>query len=206
MTETVYRRLISSDDSGEHVDRHVFACVIAVVRGDPAQPPDVPLTHGLGLEPDALAALFAAYFPSALDLLPWMPEGEGELALEEADLRRLLLDHAARRRPQEERWLAHIIARRSIVGANHLWQDLGLRDRRDLSALMNRHFPGLVALNSGDMKWKKFFYRALCQQEGVVICKSPNCEVCDDFDTCFGDEAGASLVFQRLSPASSPAA
>lgn len=197
MTETVYRRLVTSDVSGEHVDRHVFACVIAVVRGEPAQPPAVPLTHALGLAPDALAALFAAYFPSALDLLPWMAEdeGEGEMALEEDDLRRLLLSHAAGRRSDEEGWLAHIIARRSIAGANHLWQDLGLRERGDLSALMGRHFPGLVALNAGDMKWKKFFYRTLCQLEGVVICKSPNCETCDDYSLCFSREEGESLVF-----------
>lgn len=197
MTEAVYRRLVSSDVSGEHVDRHIFACTIAVVRGEPAQPPAVPLTHALGLAPDALAALFASYFPSALDLLPWMAEdeGEGELALEEEDLRRLLLCHAAGMRPEEEAWLAHIVARRSIAGANHLWQDLGLRSRADLSALMRRHFPGLVDLNSGDMKWKKFFYRTLCQLEGVVICKSPNCETCDDVAVCFGTEDGASLLF-----------
>lgn len=199
MTETAYRRLMAQEGSGEPFDRHILACVIAVVRGDPALAPTVPLTHGLGLAPDALHALFDRYFPHALDLMSGSDEGPMEL--EEDDLRRLLRAHGATGSPLET-WLAAIIARRSVIGANHLWQDLGLRHRGDLSALMTRHFPGLVALNSGDMKWKKFFYRTLCQLEGVVICKSPNCETCDDYATCFEVEAGASLVFgeSRLSP------
>ena len=45
------------------------------------------------------------------------------------------------------------------------------------------------------MKWKKFFYRQLCQSEGVVICKSPVCSACEDFAQCFGQEEGASLLF-----------
>ncbi|KJS39962.1 MAG: hydrogenase [Rhodospirillaceae bacterium BRH_c57] len=206
MTEAVYHRLVSSDVSGEHIDRHTLACVIAVVRGDPAQTPAVPMTHALGLAPDALASLFASYFPDALDMLPWMAEdeGEGEMALEEDDLRRLLLAHRAGQRPEEEAWLANIVARRSIVGPNHLWQDLGLRDRADLSALMGRYFPGLVALNSDDMKWKKFFYRTLCQQEGVVICKSPNCTVCDDYAHCFSEEAGTSILFSQPADSVAP--
>ena len=67
-------------------------------------------------------------------------------------------------------------------------QDLGLTSRSDLSGLMRRHFVGLAEMNNRDMKWKKFFYRELCQREGVLICKSPNCEVCADAIHCFGPE------------------
>jgi nitrogen fixation protein NifQ len=71
---------------------------------------------------------------------------------------------------------------------NHLWQDMGLPSRRELSALLFACFPTLAGRNTRDMKWKKFFYRELCQRAGVPICKSPNCEQCCDFQYCFGPE------------------
>ncbi|MGZ9034608.1 MAG: nitrogen fixation protein NifQ, partial [Rhodospirillales bacterium] len=113
-------------------------------------------------------------------------------ALEEPDLRALLLEHRSRG-AVEEAWLAAIVARRSL-GANHLWQDLGLFSRDDLSRLLMRHFRPLAVRNSSDMKWKKFFYRALCERDGVVVCKAPNCAICDDVSLCFGGEAGEPLT------------
>jgi nitrogen fixation protein NifQ len=74
------------------------------------------------------------------------------------------------------------------LGDNHLWQDLQLASRAELSALMRRWFPALVAKNSQDMKWKKFLYRELCQREDILICKSPSCAVCTDLPLCFGPE------------------
>ncbi len=74
------------------------------------------------------------------------------------------------------------------LGDNHLWQDLGLASRGELSALMRRWFPALVAKNAGDMKWKKFLYRQLCEREQILICKSPSCAVCTDYRVCFGPE------------------
>jgi nitrogen fixation protein NifQ len=49
-------------------------------------------------------------------------------------------------------------------------------------------FPALVARNAGDMKWKKFLYRQLCEREQLLICKSPSCSVCSDLPVCFGPE------------------
>lgn len=68
----------------------------------------------------------------------------------------------------------------------------------DLSTLLRRHFAPLAARNSGDMKWKKFFYRELCQRDGVLVCKAPNCAVCDDAALCFAPEDGEPLA--RLQP------
>lgn len=59
-----------------------------------------------------------------------------------------------------------------------------------LSCLLRENFPTLAALNTRDMKWKKFFYRQLCERAGVMICKSPNCAECCDFRACFGPEDG----------------
>ena len=79
-------------------------------------------------------------------------------------------------------------------------QDLGLADRTELNTLFQRHFPELVRLNRSNMKWKKFFYRQLCEREGIPVCKAPNCAVCADTALCFGPEAGEPLsVLSRLS-------
>ncbi|MDD5249442.1 MAG: nitrogen fixation protein NifQ [Rhodocyclaceae bacterium] len=102
------------------------------------------------------------------------------------DLVELLLEH--RVEPSEQNaWLAYAVAS-SAMGANHLWQDMGLPSRKALSELMREHFPALAAANTRDMKWKKFFYRQLCGRAGVPICKSPHCADCCDYAICFGAE------------------
>ena len=98
----------------------------------------------------------------------------------------LLLEHRAGT-GERERWLAYAIAT-AAMGENHLWQDMGLPSRKVLSALMTTYFPALAAKNRGDMKWKKFFYRQLCERAGVPICKSPHCADCCDFRVCFAPE------------------
>ena len=109
----------------------------------------------------------------------------------------MLLDHRTHG-TRAEAWLAAIVARRSL-GPNHLWQDLGLNDRSELGRLLHRHFAPLASENVHDMKWKKFFYRRLCQLDGVLVCKAPNCEVCTDKAVCFGDENGEPLARARRS-------
>jgi nitrogen fixation protein NifQ len=80
--------------------------------------------------------------------------------------------------------VAHTVAV-ACLGDNHLWQDLLLENRQQLGALLRHWFPALVAKNTGDMKWKKFFYRQLCEQAEILICKSPSCQVCSDYVHCF---------------------
>jgi len=105
------------------------------------------------------------------------------------DLMGLLLDHADRAAgPKAELYrVAWLIACASL-GDGHLWEDLGLPSREALTALIRRWFPGLVALNSGNMRWKKFLYRQLCLKEDILICKSPTCAACSDKVTCYGPE------------------
>jgi nitrogen fixation protein NifQ len=76
----------------------------------------------------------------------------------------------------------------ACMGADHLWQDLGLPSRAALSELMSLDFPALAHANRKDMKWKKFLYRELCQREGIYVCASPSCEACKDHPVCFGPE------------------
>src|ERR1035438_1008580 len=87
--------------------------------------------------------------------------------------------------------LATIVARRAMR-PNHLWQDLGLTHRSELSTLMQRHFAPLALCNRQDMKWKKFFYRMICGDDSYRLCFAPSCSECSDFKGCFGDESGES--------------
>ncbi|KAA5607623.1 nitrogen fixation protein NifQ [Roseospira marina] len=181
MAENLYDRLMAGD-TGDPFDRHVLACVI--VSG--FAPPEQLLTDTMGLSLSDLSRLMDSQFPHAAALLDVLPLWEGPKAdaPEEPDLRALLYDNRTPDGdPAVARWFARIIARRSL-GESHLWEDLGLRDRDELSQLMARHFAPLAAKNPG-MRWKKFFYRTMCEQEGVLLCKAPNCQICEDYHLCF---------------------
>lgn len=102
------------------------------------------------------------------------------------DLLALLLEHRADPGDANAR-VAHWVAT-AAMGNNHLWQDMKLPNRKALSSLMIENFPTLAAKNTGDMKWKKFFYRQLCERAEVPICKSPHCAECCDYAICFGPE------------------
>jgi nitrogen fixation protein NifQ len=89
-----------------------------------------------------------------------------------------------------------MIARRAVE-PNHLWEDLGLRDRSELTRLLARHFGPLAVRNTRNMRWKRFFYRMLCEDDGLVMCSTPVCTHCNDFALCFGDESGESRMADR---------
>jgi nitrogen fixation protein NifQ len=81
----------------------------------------------------------------------------------------------------------HALACASL-GDNHLWQDLLLSSRRELSALIGHWFPALARRNDRDMKWKKFLYKQLCDRAEISVCRAPSCSVCTDYAQCFGPE------------------
>jgi nitrogen fixation protein NifQ len=84
-------------------------------------------------------------------------------------------------------WIAHLLATASL-GDNHLWQDLGLESRKELGRILEAFFLPLFSSNREDMRWKKFFYRKLCEEEGIFVCKAPNCKDCLDRPLCYGPE------------------
>lgn len=154
----------------------VIRCVMAESQRIGARP----LIRGLA--PESFAALCAVCMPGC-----GLQNGDCEPVFDEfGETFELLLDYAMPR-DQMSIWLAAAIAT-AAQRDNHLWQDMGLPSRRELSAILNQRFPALAALNVGDMKWKKFFYRQLCQRAGVPICKSPHCADCVDRRICFAPE------------------
>jgi nitrogen fixation protein NifQ len=100
----------------------------------------------------------------------------------------LLMEHAdpGAGTPAECAAVAEAVAV-ACLGDDHLWQDLQLASRSELSALMTRWFPSLAAKNVFDMKWKRFLYKQLCDRT-QLSCRAPSCGVCSDYARCFGAE------------------
>lgn len=145
------------------------------------------LPVGFGLSAKDYAYLLARHFPGSGPLaLPQAGADSNGRMLERQDLIDLLLGHRAHL-DLSEWWLAQIVAT-ACMGGDHLWQDLGLWSRNDLSRLMVDNFPALAAKNDRDMKWKKFLYRQICEHEGIPVCPAPSCQVCADYAKCFGPE------------------
>lgn len=172
-------------------DRHVLASILAAGLMERGL-----LFEKVGLSSDELTELLEQEFPSVRikgdDLLPGSKRDDND---EVTMVRDLLL---ARRSTEGDtgRWLAAMIARR-VMEPNHLWADLGLRDRGELSRLLSRHFRPLARRNVNNMRWKRFFYRTLCENEGLILCTTPVCTECKDFHHCFGDESGESRMAER---------
>lgn len=145
------------------------------------------LPDWFGLSPVQFQMLMGLHFPG-VSIAPPLPGHQ--LATERIDefeqLRELLLKHRAGYSTSEI-WMAGVVAA-ACMASDHLWQDLGLWSRTDLSALMHANFPRLAARNTRNMKWKKFLYKQLCAAEGIFVCRAPSCEICTDFTACFGPE------------------
>jgi len=159
----------------------LFAQMIASqISGAGALPP------GLGLNEKDFATLLASHFPGVELVMRSIESSADARALERDDVLALLLEHRAYKN-RSEQWLAEIVTT-ACMASDHLWQDLGLHSRDYLSRLMTENFPSLASKNEYDMKWKKFLYKQLCEQEGINTCRSPTCEYCADYLTCFGSE------------------
>ncbi len=172
-------------------DAHVVASILAISFGE-AVAEGRSLASATGLPSGQLSDLVAQAFPDAARSRFVAPAGEVERSADEACLFDLLFNCSTSRTVLEAQ-LAAMMARRA-QGPNHLWQDLGFGNRRELSELMTRHFKPLAMRNKQDMKWKKFFYRAICADAAYSLCTAPSCSECDDFDHCFGEETGESLL------------
>ena len=44
------------------------------------------------------------------------------------------------------------------------------------------------------MRWKRFLYRQLCEEEGMSHCTSPTCSSCIDVDKCFEPQSTEALL------------
>ena len=177
----------------------VYERLLAAGRGDPIEDTLARIlaswSLGLGAMPawlglgeagfrQMLARHFPAWDPMQI-ITPGRPVDPRRL-LEVDDLEKLLAENLSGR-SNSEAWMVKILTA-GCLGDDHLWQDLGLWSRNDLSKLMWENFEPLARRNDKDMKWKKFLYKQLCEAEGLYICRAPSCGVCADYHDCFGPE------------------
>jgi nitrogen fixation protein NifQ len=126
---------------------------------------------------------------SGLEMLVGKPQQaklDSDRIPEWEDLHNLLLEYRAGSDRSEE-LVAQIIAT-ACMGLDHLWQDLGFWSRQELTEVMRLNFPKLAERNNKNMKWKKFLYKQLCERDDTFVCRAPSCDVCADYQQCFGPE------------------
>jgi nitrogen fixation protein NifQ len=177
-----YERIMSYAAGGDNDE--TLACMLASWQEGAGA-----LPANFGFSPQTFSAMLARHFPGleVSSLLQPARVVDTLRADEFEDVYTLLLGGRAWQ-CESEVFMAEVVAR-SCHGQDHLWQDMGLWSRDQLSALMWRNFPPLAARNVNNMKWKKFLYKQLCVTEGIYTCRAPSCEVCADYDNCFGSEA-----------------
>ncbi|WP_349617110.1 nitrogen fixation protein NifQ [Azotobacter salinestris] len=156
------------------------------------------LPFHLGLDEQSYAELIRTHFPALADQTS---ASLGSLAHECSELREDLLEMrrdeweelrnlllgSRRGEAPEEAWMASIVAA-GCLGGDHLWRDLGLETRESLRTLLMHNFPSLAERNVHNMRWKKFLYKQLCEQDGGYVCRAPSCEQCPSHHDCFGAE------------------
>jgi nitrogen fixation protein NifQ len=190
--EVLYAYLMQANSTTEcdQFDGHILACVFAAAA-DECQSSGS-FTDAIGISGSTLCSNIERFFPGSLAQMKiYDLEAEATVSEDERCLRELLWRFRSAS-SEINSLLAILIARRATRG-KHLWQDLGLANRGELSRLMVKHFAQLARRNEHDMKWKKFFYRMICRDEGFTMCIAPCCSECLDIALCFGDEPGESL-------------
>jgi len=191
----VYAWLTAQPSLGcDGFDHHVTASILALSLWE-AEAGRLSVPDAVGLDGDELAELASEMFPHTTAVFTRLRGYECSPPTEDEVCLRDLLCRSVTDGTKFQYQLAHMVARR-CMRPNHLWQDLGFRNRRELGWLMTRHFESLAGRNRADMKWKKFFYRTVCRDDGYMLCAAPSCAECDDFDNCFAEETGESLLAQ----------
>lgn len=163
-------------------DRHLLACLLVVMEEEGSHPE---ITFGLTSQ--QFISLWRYYFPDVdIDVDDSIVSSTASI---DPDVVNLLLGFISD--PEEPintmsgTLLAHILAARA-VRPGHLWVAMGLFERAELSAAIKRHLPALFAANHQGMRWKRFFYKQICEQQGGMLCKSPVCGDCSEYELCFG--------------------
>ncbi|CAB3706303.1 nitrogen fixation protein NifQ [Achromobacter kerstersii] len=151
-----------------------------------------------GLCPQELTELLGHLFPGALasgeDRLAALAEqyagyvtyGRGDPKPGFTLLLRVLLDAYRAPEPETTPWVTGVLVH-ACLRPDHLWRDLGLSGREDVTFLLARHYPGLVVRNVRNLRWKKFLAYSACEHAGLPPSAAPGCPNCEDYDVCYTD-------------------
>jgi nitrogen fixation protein NifQ len=141
----------------------------------------------LGLARDMFGALAARHFPGAIEIEAFperIADAQHQPFVEK--LRKLLLRYE--RPPVSnavDAWCLATIIATACLRPDHLWRDLGLNGREDVTEILTRHYPRLVARNVDQLRWKRFLAQQLALAEGRAPGPAPGCPGCEDFGFCF---------------------
>lgn len=142
----------------------------------------------LGLTRDALDALMSRHFPDALTAQHapvHIVASDGHQPFVDAMRAMLLREESSLNAADDDaQCLAAIIAA-ACLRPDHLWRDLGLSGRDDVTTILTRHYPQLVARNTDNTRWKKFLARELALSEGREPGPAPGCPGCEDYGFCY---------------------
>ncbi len=178
------KRLLDGALKRDMADTVAFARLIGakLATGD--------LLH-LGLGRDTLGALVARHFPGAVQAEGFpeqIVDAQHQLFVDE--MRALLLRFERPRVANAiDAWCLATIIASACLRPDHLWRDLGLDGRDDVTAILTRHYPDLVARNVEGLRWKKFLAQQLAVEHGRVPSPAPGCPGCEDFGFCYPKDA-----------------
>ncbi|MFM0209292.1 nitrogen fixation protein NifQ [Paraburkholderia sediminicola] len=150
----------------------------------------------LGLSQQAWRALLEQHFVHAAELavvpppLSALPPVDTSEHAEFVDtLRTLLLTYSSPTvDANDTHCLASIIAH-ACLRPDHLWRDLGVAGREEVTWMLTRYFPTLVVLNVDNLRWKKFLAQQRALSLGLQPGPAPGCPGCEDYGHCFPDHA-----------------
>lgn len=174
-------------------DAWLFARLVAAreVRGERAL---------LGLSAQALAGLAQRHFVAdamalPLSLLPASPDQPQVLkalpitdethAAFAAAMREWLIGLASSDVDAADAQCLATILAHACLRPDHLWRDLGLTGRDDVTHMLTRFFPEVVTRNREGLRWKKLLARELARATGGEPGPAPGCPGCEDFGFCF---------------------
>jgi nitrogen fixation protein NifQ len=143
----------------------------------------------LGLHRREWDMLLSRHFTRAAVPASRVTLAAGIQSVEHADfvrtLQALLLSHASTTvNTDDARDLATIVAH-ACLRPDHLWRDLGLAGRDEVTWMLTRYFPTLVALNVANLRWKKFLAGQRALSLGLPAGPAPGCPGCEDYAHCF---------------------
>lgn len=173
------------------IERHVVQAIHRL-----AMQGHLPLeAQGLGLNPGECAALLHSLGESL------MHDGPSPEHANPAPLLQPLVALLWQHRAHDDAWtrLTAGAIGSACFGEHHLWQDLDLSGRSEVSALLKRHFPALAAGNTRGLRWKRYLFLRLGDTLGIEDLKPPRCDGCDDFQVCFppAGEPASSIAIKR---------
>jgi nitrogen fixation protein NifQ len=143
----------------------------------------------LGLNKQEFSFMMKTCFPSALQEgweCPSYSTVKQENFSEFTQLVKLILSYAGTYGP-ETKWIAHMLAC-GCFGTTHLWKDLGLNGRDQVTHLIAHYFPILFEKNKEGIPWKRLLVlelrKNITSQKLHYLKPEKICIDCDKYTLC----------------------